>query len=141
LCKLLHMSDVNIKFSIYLCMWRCLNGRESIICNSRLRSYKYKGLSEFRRHPRVNNFERCKNFAKLSSCHVVSHLHDRDPAGFRREEGTYQMLFVVLYYRYFHMLSIRWIINIYPQPTTLRQIRENKALDEKELQEAVNQLK
>jgi hypothetical protein len=31
--------------------------------------------------------------------------------------------------------------NIYPQATTLRQIRENRALDEKELQEAVNQLK
>jgi hypothetical protein len=31
--------------------------------------------------------------------------------------------------------------NIYPQATTLRQIRESQALDEKELQEAVNQLK
>ena len=31
--------------------------------------------------------------------------------------------------------------NIYPQAITLRQIRENRALDEKELQEAVNQLK
>ena len=31
--------------------------------------------------------------------------------------------------------------NIYPQATTQRQIRENRALDEKELQEAVNQLK
>ena len=31
--------------------------------------------------------------------------------------------------------------SIYPQPTTLRQIRENRALDEKELQEAVDQLK
>ena len=31
--------------------------------------------------------------------------------------------------------------NIYPQATTLRQIRENQALDEKELQEDVIRLK
>ncbi|MGA9170510.1 MAG: hypothetical protein WBZ20_10245 [Nitrososphaeraceae archaeon] len=76
----------------------------------------------------------------MSSCHVVSHLHDRIlwvfDGGRNVSDVICCALLSILSYAKHYMTT-----NIYPQATTLRQIRESQALDEKELQEAVNQLK